>query len=94
MKKTYMLVYSSDLGDREKAKSILNGLHMIEKWRYDLPNCFYLVSEYSAMEIAKEIRSRSNENGRFIISEIPSNSYGWLSDGSWHLIQYQEYKPK
>lgn len=94
MKKSYLLVYSGTMGDRETLKNALNGLHMIEKWRYDLPNCFYLVSKHSARQISEELRELLSNKGRFIVSEIPPNSYGWLSDGSWHLIQNKTYKPK
>lgn len=94
MKKTYLLVYSGAVGDRGRVKGILNQLYMIDTWRYDLPNCFYIVSEYSAKQISEELRSKFSKKGRFIVSEIPSNSYGWLAEGSWHLIQNHELKPK
>ena len=94
MKKAYLLVYSGTMGDRDKIKNVLDNLYMINTWRYDLPNCFYLISEYSAKQISEEIRERCSNNGRFIVSEIPTNSYGWLSDGSWHLIQNKVHKPK
>lgn len=94
MKKSYLLVYSGAVGDRDKVKKILNQLYMIETWRYDLPNCFYLVSEYSAKQISEELRSKFDNQGTFIVSEISTNSYGWLPDGAWHLIQNHAHKPK
>ena len=92
VKKSYLLVYSGDMGDRNTVKNMLNELYMVEKWRYDLPNCFYIVSEYSAKQISEQLRAKSFNNGKFIISEIPSNSYGWLTDASWYLIQNHQYK--
>lgn len=94
MKKAYLFAYANSLGDRDTVKNVLNNLRVVEKWRYDMPNSFYLVSEYSAKQIAQEIRGLVNDKGRFIVSEISENSYGWLTDGSWHLIQNHEYKPK
>ena len=94
MKKSYILVYSGNVGKREDIKSALNGMDSIEKWRYDLPSCFYLVSEQTAKEISTELYEKTDGNGMFIISEVPANSYGWLTPESWHLIQKKEYKPK
>lgn len=94
MKKTYILVYSNPVGDRKGVKTIVDNMRTIVTWRYDLPNCFYLVSDSTAEEIAEEFRSKSDEQGRFIVSEIPSNSQGWLPDESWYLIQHHELKKK
>lgn len=93
MKKAYLLVYDSSFGNRDAVKGILNQIYMIEKWRYDMSNSFYLISEYSAEQIANEIRNKSGDKGRFIVSEIPANSYGWLTSESWYLIQNKVYKP-
>lgn len=94
MKYAYLLAYDSDLGNREVVKGILDQIYMVEKWRYDMPNSFYIVSEYSSRQIAEEIRRLAGQTGRFIITEIPSNSYGWLTNDSWYLIQNKTYKPK
>lgn len=94
MKKAYLLVFSSTLGSQDSVKRILNQVHKIDKWRYDIPNSFYIISEHSAREIATEIRDYAGGSGRFIITEIPQNSYGWLTSESWYLIQRKKYKPK
>jgi len=94
MKKAYLLLYDSFLGDRDAVKDTLNQMYMIDKWRYDMPNSFYIISEYSAEQIANEIRKKSGDKGKFIVSEIPANSYGWLTNESWYLIQNKVYKPK
>jgi hypothetical protein len=93
MKKAYLLVYDSFLGNRDEVKDILNHMYMIDKWRYDMPNSFYIISEYSAEQIAKEIRKITGDKGKFIVSELQANSYGWLTKESWYLIQNKEYKP-
>ena len=94
MRKAYLLVYSAEVGDREKVKAALNGMVTIAKWRYDLPNAFYVISDYTAREIGDELRSATGDHGKFIVTEIPANSYGWLTPGSWYLIQKLDYKPK
>jgi len=94
MRKAYLLVYDPNTGDRDSVKGILDQMYLIDKWRYDMPNCFYIISEYSAEQIAKEIREKSDSSGRFIVSQIPANSFGWLTAESWYLIQNKVYKPK
>lgn len=85
MKKVYLLVYSNDLGTRQEVKDAIDLMPEISHWRYDLPNCFYLLSESSADEIAKLIRAKLG-NKRFLITEITSNRQGWLPQKSWDVI--------
>ncbi|MEQ9007891.1 MAG: hypothetical protein RLN96_09555 [Pseudomonadales bacterium] len=94
MSKAYLFAYSSQLGDRDSIKELLNSNYMVSKWRYDMPNSFYIISDYSAHQLADEIFRLGGSKGRFIVTEIPDNSWGWLTEESWHLIQYHEYKPK
>jgi hypothetical protein len=91
--KSYIFVYSAELGTRDEVKHWLDSMRSIIRWRYDLPNCFYLVSHESAQFISEEIRKKK-ESGRFLITEVDSNNYyGWLTNESWHLIQTKNYKP-
>lgn len=94
MTKAYLLAYSADFGDRERVKAIINSTGMVDKWRTDLPNAFYLISQYSAKQLVDQMRAASGDKGRFIVTEIPSNSHGWLTGDSWYLIQNHAYKPK
>ena len=94
MTKAYLLAYSSSLGDRDAVKSILNGLTSVSKWRYDLPNSVYIISDHSARQLAEEIRRAAGDKGRFLVTEIPDNSWGWITGESWYLIQNHSYKPK
>lgn len=83
-RRAYLFVYAADLGDRDEVKDHLDGLPEVLHWRFDLPNAFYLVSEVSAKELANKIRPLGN--GRFIVTEIPANSQGWLPRRSWEII--------
>jgi hypothetical protein len=94
MSKAFLLVYSDALGSREQIKQWANTSPLISMWRYDLPSCFYLVSDATADEITIEIQSCLTKNGRFIVAEISgSKCQGWLSDDSWYLINNLELKP-
>ena len=46
MKIAYLLIYNDEVGTREEIKDILNRMQMIETWRYDMPNMFYIISIY------------------------------------------------
>ena len=94
MTEAYLLVYDGQVGDREKLKNALNSMSTVTTWRYDLPNAFYVISDRSAREIADELKRIAGPSGKFIVSEIPKNSYGWLTSDSWYLIQNLRHKPK
>ncbi len=93
MKKAYLLVYNDSVGTREEIRNYIDEIDEVHTWRYDLPNMFYLISTYSAEEISIKIREKATK-GRFIISEVTENSYGWLRTDAWYLIQNKEHKPK
>jgi len=91
MRKAYILVYSSNLGVRSVINECLNSLPEIETWRYDMPNSYYIISEYTASEIANAIRKKI-PNGRFLVSEIETNRQGWLSKDTWDFIKKKGHK--
>ena len=93
MRKSYLLVYNDNFGTREEAKEVLNKIAEISNWRYDMPYMFYIVSEYSAKQIASKIREHIGK-GAFIVTENTDNSYGWLNGESWYLLQNKVHKPK
>ena len=87
MKKAYLLVYSDLFGSREEVKDYLNSMQDVDTWRYDLPNCFYLISEESAETLADQLIELSEGKGRFIVSETTDNRQGLLSQETWFLIE-------
>jgi hypothetical protein len=94
MKRAYLFAYSALLGTFEQVKAHLDSMPSVETWRTDIPNTFYLISEVTAKQIADELHARSGQSvGRFIVTEIPANSYGWLTAESWFLIQNLRHKP-
>jgi hypothetical protein len=94
MRKSYLLVYSDSLGTRDEIKDCLNNMPEIIHWRYDIPQCFYIVSEEDATVIANKLRELRGNKGRFIISEITVNRQGWLPRQSWYLINNKKHMSK
>jgi hypothetical protein len=94
VRRSYLLVYSDTLGTRDQLKALLSELEEVVTWRYDLPHSFYIISDEDANTLAKAIRVRRGNKGRFIITEIASNKQGWLTPESWYLINKKKRKPK
>lgn len=87
MKRVYLFVYSDILGNRETVKRILDNIPQVLKWRYDMPNSFYLLSESTANELVDLIHNQlENRTCRFIIVEITNNHQGYLPEESWQFI--------
>lgn len=88
-KKIYLLVYSDSVGNRDDVIAILNVVPQIINWRYDMPNCFYIISTYNANELVDELYRRlSSEQKRFFITEISNNNYeGYLPKETWDFIK-------
>jgi len=87
MRKTYLLIYSDAAGTREQVKAWANSTPLVLIWRYDLPNCFYLVSERSARELATSFRENISGTQRFLIAEVTDDREGWLPKETWHLLR-------
>jgi len=94
MLRTYIFVYGNAMGSREEIKQYLDSIPEIKIWRYELPNCFFIISKEGARFISDEIKKNKHGDESFLITEIHSSNYwGWLTDESWHIIQHQEVKP-
>lgn len=93
MRKAYILVYSDNLGTREEVIKCMDSISQVYTWRYDISNSFYIISDYSADEIARAIHDFTGKTS-FLVSEITSNKQGWLSEDTWYLINNKTHKPK
>ena len=90
MRKLYLFVYNDNLGDRQEVIRKLDGIEDIVDWRYDLPNCFYIVSEKTADQLTDSILDlyKGVQGIRFFITEIPShNRQGWLPNSTWDFMK-------
>ncbi len=94
MLKSYLFIYNDVVGTRDQIKEHLNIMSTITTWRYDMSNMFYITSEYSADQIAKQFESIAGTKGLFIFIEYNPNSQGRLLPESWFLLQNKYHKPK
>lgn len=92
MNKAYLLVYADSLGTREEVTSCVDSIPEVETWRYDMPNCFYLVSAYDSVDIARAIRKYFGNRGRFLVTELTDNKFGWLPSKTWYLLRHKRHK--
>lgn len=90
MNKTYLLVYSNQM-TRGNVKAWIEDCGHIRAWRYDLPNCFYVVSSESAQKVADDFLELPEvKKGRFLVTQVGKDTQGWLPKASWHIINNQE----
>ena len=93
MRKSYILIYNDSVGSRKQVKEWANTSALVITWRFDLPNCFYLISQNSSEELGNSLREKMG-SGRFLITETNDNRYGWLPQESWYLMRHRKHKPK
>ena len=94
MRKSYFFVYNDTVGTREQMKNVIDRMSYVITWRYDMPNVFYIISEYSAGELARQFESINGTKGFFIFQEHTYNSQGRLTGDSWHLLNNKYHKSK
>ena len=92
MRRVFLLTYSNTLGTREEIKKMIESNELIITWRYDLPNCFYIVSEESAKRIAESIR-KLIPNGYFIVTRADDEYWGWNNQETWYLFDNKKLAP-
>lgn len=93
MKKAYLFVYNDTVGTRDQVKTILDAMPEVITWRYDLPNCFYVISYDSAHTVSEAFRSRHGDTGLWIFVEVADNKQGWMQKRTWHLLNNKEHLP-
>src|SRR5438552_14171145 len=98
MKKSYVLIYgnaphSGSFLARAAIREWANKSPLVETWRTELPNCFYLVSEASANDLAIDLRNNVRTLRNFLIIEASENRQGWLSKETWYLLRHKKQKP-
>jgi hypothetical protein len=94
MRKAYLFMYDGAVGSREEMKDVLNSMSRVITWRFDIPNCFYVISENSAQELYDEFISLNGTNGRFMFIEPTGNRQGQMLPETWHLLTHKSHKPK
>lgn len=94
MRKAYILVYNDSVGSRDIVKNWADQSSKVLLWRYDLPHCFYLISEATAAELHADLEASLGRRGRFLITEISENRQGLLTPDTWYLIRNKERESK
>lgn len=94
MMRAYLFIYNAQVGSQEEVKEYLNRMTLVSHWRFDMPNVFYVLSESSAEQLAKEFEGLAGTKGRFIFLEYSTNSQGRLTSETWYLLSNKQKKPK
>ena len=94
MKKSYIFLFSNSAGTRSQMENYLNRMSNVIHWRTEMGNSFFIVSENTAHEIAKEFESIAGTKGRFIFIEYNENAQGRLTEEGWYLLKNKVHKPK
>ena len=94
MKKSYLFIYDELVGMREEVQNVINKMNKVYTWRYDIPNCFYIISDYSAKEIYDEFVTINGIKGRFMFIETSPNRQGQMLPDTWYLLTNKEHKQK
>ena len=93
MKKAYIFLYDANVGTRDQVKEVLNQMHSVSTWRFDIPNSFYVISEKSAQALYDEFVSKNGTKGRFMFIEASSNRQGQMLPDTWYLLTNKQHKP-
>jgi len=86
MRKSYLFIFNDSVGITEAVKEVIDKMPYVYTWRRDMPNVFYIVSDYSAEDLAEQFEKLNGSKGRFIFMEYTSNSQGRLSERTWYLL--------
>lgn len=96
MKRAYLFVFDPATLLREAIKSWADNSKLVETWRIDLPNTFFLISESNARELDEDFERVVGKAGRYIICETSDedNRQGRLSGPSWYLLKHKKLPPE
>lgn len=94
MRRSYLFLYDGGVGTREEVKNVIHSMQGVFTWRYDIPNCFYVISDLSAQQLFDEFVSINGTKGRFMFMEASTNRQGQMLPDTWHLLTNKSHKPK
>lgn len=95
MKKAFLFCFADDVGTADTVKDIVARLPQVAAWRYEMQHAIFLVSEYTANELAHALSAQIPRK-YFIITELSTDidtSQGWVSKDTAYLIQNKALKP-
>lgn len=91
-RKSFLFIYADDVGTRESLVEVLNDMRLVETWRYDMPNVFYLVSDADANTLAEQFEEKRGAEGRYLFIQCSSDRQGRLPSETWYLLHNKEHK--
>ncbi|OPG73052.1 hypothetical protein B1219_08175 [Pseudomonas ogarae] len=94
MRKVYLFIYNDEVGTRQEIKTIINEMSTVITWRFDIPHCFYIVSENTAIEIYEEFSVANGQKGRFMFVECTDNRQGLMLKDTWYFLNKKKSAPK
>lgn len=94
MRKSYLFIYDEKVGTREQLKDVFNSMSIVHFWRFDIPYCFYIISDSSAQELYDMFIKINEKKGRFMFVEASSNRQGQMLSDTWYLLRNKTHKPK
>jgi hypothetical protein len=88
MNRAYIFSFSPLVGTMDQVKAYLDSLPQIKNWRFEMPNCFFLISPESAQTLVELILvfTKRNSTARFIIMEVGDHKQGWLTEEGWAFL--------
>lgn len=90
----YILLYGDQVA-REVVRAWADSCDLVYTWRYDLVGSIYLISAYSAKELAEQFREFcAPAKVRFLVTEVTENRWGWMPPETWYLFRHKRQQPK
>ena len=91
--KSYLFAFGDKLGSQEQVEDILDNVEIVDDWRSDFPNVYYIRSDAQAEDLAIHVKRLAEKRvgkraakARYIIVEITENSNGYLDGDCWQFI--------
>jgi hypothetical protein len=84
MSAAYLLVFSgSSAVDRKQISSLLDAMDGVEDWFYSIPNCIFIVGDFSATTISEIFLQKFGQHRHFITRISDDDRAGWIPKDHW-----------
>jgi hypothetical protein len=85
-------VFSESYATRDQVTDLLDTIGPDWDWHAPLPHCVLFTSPLSAQELADKFEKQFGHGGGkiFLITEVPANKQGRLTDRGWRVLNNPE----
>lgn len=90
MTRAFLIVYSGRAGSATDVEAWADSCPLVSHWRYDLPQCVYVLSAATPDELARNFAAATGGRGGFLVSEVTDQSSGLLPAETWHMLRFKE----